>query len=324
MTPTARKAAAARGRSSRDGSAKKPVGEKHLFGVHTVDNGGIHMAARRAAAAGARSLQVFTAPPRFYGDKASIQPARVELFRSVLAEVGIRLEHVMIHGAYVLNTASPDPQSYGRSAAGLLKELERSTTLGVGAVCFHPGSAGSGGDRAAGIARVATAITGALQAVPGGTRLLVENTAGAGATIGRTAAEVAGILAAVPRPLRARTGYGLDTCHLFASGFDLRRSPEALAAVLDEFEEATGEPPAFFHLNDSEGALGSNRDRHALLGKGEIGVEPFRWLLADRRSYRVPLILETPEINVDVARDDPSPDPWDAEMLALLRRLAGE
>lgn len=302
----------------------EPAAATHLFGVHTVDNGGIHMAARRAAAAGARSLQIFTAPPRFYGDKASIQPARVELFRSVLAELGIRLEHVMVHGAYVLNTASLDPLNYGRSAAGLQKELERSTTLGVGSVCFHPGSAGSGGDRAAAVERVAAAITGALRAVSGSTRLLVENTAGAGATIGRTAAEVAGILAAVPRALRARTGYGLDTCHLFASGFDIHRSSEALAAVLDEFEEATGEPPAFFHLNDSEGALGSNRDRHTLLGKGEIGVEPFRWLLADRRSRGVPLILETPEINVEVARDDPSPDPWDAEMLALLRRLARE
>jgi len=297
---------------------------RHLFGVHTVDNGGIHMAARRAAAAGARALQLFTAPPRLYGDKSTIQPARVERFHATLAELGIRREHVMIHGAYVLNAASAEAEKHERSAAGLAKELERTTALGAFGFCFHPGSAGSGGDRAAGVQRVAAAITHALETVPGTTKVLVENTAGAGATIGRTAAEVSAILTAVPPALRGRTGYGLDTCHLFASGYDLRKSPQALAAVLDEFEEATGEPPAFFHLNDSEGALGSNRDRHALLGKGEIGVEPFRWLLAEGRSLGVPLILETPELHNDVADGDPSPDPWDAQMFALLRELAGE
>jgi len=305
-------------------TARKRDGSGHVFGVHTVDNGGIHMAARRAAAAGARALQVFTAPPRFYGDKATIQPARVERFRATLDEVGIRPEHVIVHGAYVLNTASPEEEKHARSAAGLRKELERSTALGVGAVCFHPGSAGGGRDVDAALVRVASAITLALRAVEGATRLLVENTAGAGATVGRTPEEVAAILGRVPSELRQRTGYGLDTCHLFASGFDIAGSAKQLGTVLDSFEEATGEPPAFFHLNDSEGALGSNRDRHALLGKGAIGVEPFRWLLADRRSRGVPLILETPEINVEVADDDPSPDPWDAEMFALLESLAAK
>jgi deoxyribonuclease-4 len=294
-----------------------------LFGVHTVDDGGIDMAARRGAAAGANALQLFTAPPRFYGDRASIQPARVARFHAALDEVGIARQHVTVHAAYVLNTASPEAEKHQRSAAGLRKELERSTALGAGAVCFHPGSTGSGGDRAAALERVAAAITAALRAVPGPTRLLVENTAGAGHTIGRTAAEVAGILAHVPAELRARSGYGLDTCHLFASGYDLRVSPAALAAVLDEFVAATGEPPAFFHLNDSEGELGSNRDRHALLGKGRIGLEPFRWLLADPRTRDVPLILETPELYAERERDDAAPDPWDAEMLALLRTLAG-
>jgi deoxyribonuclease-4 len=295
-----------------------------LVGVHTVDNGGIHMAALRGGGAGARSLQVFTAPPRFYGDKATIQPARVERFHAALAEVGIRPEHVMVHGAYVINVASPEPEKHDRSAAGLVKELERTTALGAFAACFHPGSAGSGGDRAAALGRVAAAITAAVRAVPGTTRLLVENTAGAGNTVARTAEEVAAILRQVPAELRHRTGYGLDTCHLFASGYDLRVSPAALTAVLDTFEEQTGEPPAFFHLNDSDGDLGSNRDRHTLIGRGKLGVEPFRWLLADRRSRGVPLVLETPEVNNEVAPDDPTPDPWDVEMIALVKDLAGE
>ena len=235
-TPKAAANPARRTGGARAGAATTPL----LVGVHTVDNGGIHMAALRAGHAGARALQVFTAPPRFYGDKASIQPARVARFHAALAEVGIRPEHVMVHGAYVLNVASPEAEKHDRSAAGLVKELERSTALGAGAACFHPGSAGSGGDRAAALARVAAAITAALRAVPGPTRLLVENTAGAGNTVARTAEEVAGILSLVPRELRSRTGYGLDTCHLFASGYDLRASPAALAAVLDEFERQTG------------------------------------------------------------------------------------
>jgi deoxyribonuclease-4 len=187
-------------------------------------------------------------------------------------------------------------------------------------VCFHPGSA-SDGDTAAAAERVAKAITAALKAVDGKTRLLVENTAGAGKTLGRTAAEVADILRHVPDALRERTGYGLDTCHLFASGYDINASQARLGEILDEFEEATGEPPGFFHLNDSEGALGSNRDRHVLLGDGQIGRDPFAWLLKDKRSRGVPLILETPQENYEPAEDDPSADPYDLRMAALLKEL---
>jgi len=127
------------------------------------------------------------------------------------------------------------------------------------------------------------------------------------------------ILAAVPAALRPRTGYGLDTCHLFAAGLDITKSPQALGAVLDAFEAAAGEPPAFLHLNDSEGALGSNKDRHMLIGEGCIGAEPFRWLMQDRRTRGIPLILETPQQNYDVAEDDPSPDLYDVRMVELLR-----
>ena len=94
--------------------------------------------------------------------------------------------------------------------------------------------------------------------------------------------------------------------------------------MLDEFEEATGEPPSFFHINDSVGELGSNRDRHALLGEGEIGEAPFGWLLADPRSRGVLLMLETPQKNPDVAAADPSGDPYDMRMLALLRKLGAQ
>ena len=132
------------------------------------------------------------------------------------------------------------------------------------------------------------------------------------------------MLAGIPAADRARTGYGLDTCHLFASGYPIATSRADLTQVLDAFEEATGEAPAFFHLNDSEGALGSNRDRHALVGEGLIGADAFSWLLHDRRAKGVPLILETPQEHADIAEGDDTPDPWDVRSIALLRTLAAE
>lgn len=293
---------------------------EHYFGAHTVDNGGIHMAARRASHAGMRALQIFTAIPKYYGDKISIKPERVQRFRETLAATGIAPERVVVHAAYVLNTATPDEAKWIRARDGLAKELERSTTLGVGAVCFHPGAA-TDDDREGACARIAAAIVHALEQVHGNTRLLVENTAGAGRTMGRTPEEVGSILGHVPASLRARTGYGLDTCHLFASGFDVRESPAATSALLDAFQDATGEPPGFFHLNDSEGALGSNKDRHMLLGEGLIGEEAFGWLLTDPRTRNVPLILETPQLNYEIADDDDTADPYDLRMMELLARI---
>ncbi|MEP6550817.1 MAG: deoxyribonuclease IV, partial [Gemmatimonadales bacterium] len=278
------------------------------IGAHTVDKGGLHMAVLRAGNAGMTALQVFTAIPRFYGDKSAIKPERVARFKAALAKTKIKPANVVVHAAYVLSVATPDDEKWARASAGLTKEMERSSALGVGAVCFHPGSAGTG-DRADSAKRIAKAITQALTTVESDTRLLVENTAGAGKTMGKTAQEVSDILAGVPKSLRGRTGYGLDTCHLFSSGYDITASKPAFTAVLDEFEEVTGEPPSFFHLNDSEGELGSNKDRHVLIGDGLIGVPPFEWLMHDRRSDGIPLILETPQQNYEPADDDDSPDP---------------
>lgn len=289
-----------------------------FLGAHTSDSGGLHMTARRAGSAGMTALQIFTAIPKFYGDKSNIKPERAQRFRETLAETDVRPEHVVVHAAYVLSVATADPAKWERAAAGLAKEMERSTVLGVGQVCFHPGSA-SDGDPSAAAERVARAMVQALEHTPESqTRLLVENTAGAGKTIGRTAAEVGAILSHIPQALRPRVGYGLDTCHLFASGYDIHASAARFSEILDEFEHAAGAAPAFFHLNDSANEFASNRDRHMNLGEGMIGIEPFRWLFDDRRSRDVPLILETPE-------QDPEPgenamaDPWHVAMLELLR-----
>ena len=278
------------------------------------------MAVRRAVNAGSTAVQIFTAIPKYYGDKTSIRPERVERFKAATRATGMDPKRVMSHGAYVLNVATPDTDKWVRARDGLVKELERSTLLGLGQVCFHPGAA-TDGDREAAAERIAGAIVHTLEAVKATeTRLLVENTAGAGTTMARTAQEVGMILAHIPKKLRPRTGYGLDTCHLFASGYDIRKKDQ-LRKTLDEFEAEAGEAPGFFHLNDSAGGLGSNRDRHMLIGEGEIGVEPFRWLLADQRTLGVPLILETPEVNLGIGPEDDSADPWDAKMVSLMKSL---
>jgi deoxyribonuclease-4 len=293
------------------------------LGAHTIDNGGIHMAVLRAGSAGMTALQVFTAIPKFYGDKSTIKPERVARFKAALAKTRIKPANVIVHAAYVLSVATPEDEKWVRASAGLTKELERSSALGVGAVCFHPGSAGTG-DRADSAKRIAKAIAVALETIDSETRLLVENTAGAGKTMGKSAGEVGQILSHIPKSLRARTGYGLDTCHLFSSGYDITKSKESFTATLDEFEQATGEPPSFFHLNDSEGELGSNKDRHVLIGDGRIGKQPFEWLMHDRRSSGIPLILETPQQNYEIADDDESPDPYDVKMMKLLEGWTGK
>ena len=292
------------------------------IGAHTIDNGGIDMAVKRAAAAKMTALQLFTAVPKYFIEKMSVRPERAERFKKALKETDIAPKNVMAHGAYVLSVATPDPEKWARASAGLAKELERATTLGIGSVCFHSGAA-TDGNREAAAARIAKAITNALKTVDSDTRLLVENTAGAGTTMGRTPEEIAMILADVPSSLRSRTGYGLDTCHMFAAGYDLTMGPDAPTLILDEFDQATGEAPSFFHLNDSAGDLGSNTDRHMLIGEGKIGEEPFRWLLGDRRTVGVPLILETPQKNYEIAGDDASPDAWDEKMIRLLKSFAG-
>jgi deoxyribonuclease-4 len=289
----------------------------HYFGAHTLDIGGMHMAVRRAARAGMRALQVFTLKPQFYNEKTAMKPERVERFKRSLGDANMDPRFVIVHAGYVINVASPEPAQSQRASVALAKELERSTAIGVRGACFHPGSA-LGSDVGGAIERVAMAMTQALESVSGDTCLYIENTAGAGRTVGKTAQEVGAILARIPPSVRARAGYGLDTCHLFSSGHAIHESRDALRAVIDEFEQAASERPSFFHLNDSGGELGSNRDRHTLIGEGHIGAAPFRWLVEDERSQNIPLILETPQLNMQIADDDDTPDPADVRMMELL------
>jgi deoxyribonuclease-4 len=264
-------------------------------------------------------MQCFTAPPTYYNEKVGLKPEKAAKVHAALDAAGIERRHVLVHAAYVLNTASPEEVKALRARAGLAKEYERTTVLQAWGCCFHPGSAGDGDPTDAAV-RVGETIRHVLETVPEahGTRVLIENTAGAGRTMGRTAEEIALMLAQVPAEWRHRTGYGLDTCHLFAAGHDIHSSPEAQARTLAEFVRIIGEPPAFLHLNDSQHPFGSNKDRHAWLGAGAIGAEPFRWLVNAPIAEGIPLILETPSERESVVEDDVTADPADARMIALL------
>lgn len=296
-----------------------------LLGVHPADDGGLPMAVRRAAAAGARAMQCFTAPPTYYNEKVGLKPDKAAKVHEALDAVGIARQHLLVHAAYVLNTASPEEPKALRARAGLAKELERTTALGAWGCCFHPGSAGDSDPQEAAV-RVGETLRAVLEQVPevNATRVLIENTAGAGRTMGRTAEEIALMLAQVPAALRHRTGYGLDTCHLFAAGHDIHSSRDAQRATLAHFVTTIGERPAFFHLNDSQHPFASNKDRHALLGEGALGAEAFRWLVNDPLTEGIPLILETPSERATVVEDDATADPADARMIELLRSFLSE
>ncbi len=203
---------------------------------------------------------------------------------------------MIAHAAYVLNTATHEEEKYARARAGLAKELERSTALGIGAICFHPGAA-MDDNREAAAERVAGAIVHALEHVPNEHDARARREHGGRRTHVREDGR-RGRLHSAPRAEAAARAHRVWSRHLSPACVGLRSPREATTrwlARLDEFEEATGEPPGFIHLNDSEGALGSNKDRHMLIGDGQIGVEPFRALLMDRRSRGIPLILETPQ-----------------------------
>jgi deoxyribonuclease-4 len=229
-------------------------------------------------------------------------------FRSARIESGMAF--VSAHDSYLINLASPDPTLWMRSLVSFTSELRRCEALGVDALVSHPGNFMD--DRAEGLVRNATAIALALGAVPGRTRLLMEGTAGTGTALGSSFEELARLLSLIPADVRGRVGVCLDTCHLYASGYDLVKDYDG---VWSQFEEHLSyDLLGLMHLNDSKMPLGSRRDRHELIGEGCIGRKGFKHVMRDERLAHVPKVIETPKL------DDPTAT--DTRMLKLLRRLA--
>lgn len=256
------------------------------IGAHLSSSGGIHNAVDRAEAVAAESLQVFTQSPRTWRP-TNHDPATFERFRERRAEVG--LHGVLCHALYLCNLAAPNDEIYEKSVAALGNTMEVACAIGADGVVFHVGShLGSGFE--AGLERVLPALERVLELTSEETWLLMENSAGAGGTIGRSVEELATLYERLDR--HPRLGVCLDSCHLYVSGVDVA-DPAALDALLDEIESGLGlDRLRALHVNDSAAPLGSNRDRHASIGEGLLG-ERLGVFLGNPRLQGLPAVLET-------------------------------
>lgn len=267
-----------------------------LIGAHMSIAGGIHKAFERGESVGCRTLQIFLKNSNRW-DARPLSAEERELFATARARTGI--DPVVAHDSYLVNLASPDRALREKSVRAFMEEMGRANFLGVPFLVLHPGAHMGTGERE-GCARVAEALDRALGEVGGPVVPLLENTAGQGSTLGRSFGELASILERVGE--RERVGVCFDTAHAFAAGYDLR-TRKGYDAVMREFDRVIGVGRIrAFHVNDSKKELGSRVDRHADIGKGFLGLEPFRFLLNDRRFLAVPKILETPK-GPDLAED---------------------
>jgi deoxyribonuclease-4 len=257
-----------------------------LIGAHISSAGGIDKAIDRAVELDADSVQVFTQSPRAWRP-TNHDPASFERFREKRAEAGIG--SVLCHAVYLVNLATPDLVVYDRSIAAMRNTTEVACSIGADGVVFHVGShLGSGFE--AGLEHVVPALEQVLELSTDETWILMENSAGAGGTIGRSIEELATIYERMGR--HPRLGVCLDSCHLWVSGVDVT-DPAALDACLDELDSAIGlDRLRALHVNDAAAPFGSNRDRHANILEGELG-EKLGVFLSSPRLQGLPAVLET-------------------------------
>lgn len=270
----------------------------HL-GAHMSIAGGAHRALERGLSIGCRAVQIFTRNQLQWA-AAPLLPAEVERFR----ELAPRLRTVFAHSSYLLNLASPDLDLFRRSTAGLAEELKRCRLLGIRILVMHPGAHMGRGIRA-GIRRLVDGVRRAYASARSPeVTLALETTSGRGTLLGRRFEELRDILEACAVQGDFPAGICLDTCHVFAAGYELR-SRQGYEATLQALQRTVGlKHLRAIHLNDSRGELGSGVDRHAHIGQGAIGTVGFRRLLRDRRLAGLPGVLETPkgeDLHEDVA-----------------------
>ncbi|HWT23567.1 MAG TPA: deoxyribonuclease IV [Solirubrobacteraceae bacterium] len=260
-----------------------------LIGAHVSPAGGPAKAVERGVERGCRSIQIFNQNPRAWKPR-EYSEEEVADFHAAMDDSDV--DALLVHAVYLLNPASEDEEIRAKSHASLTSSLRAGALLGAHAVVLHPGSAlKNGGAVPPALERAAAVIVEAL-AESEKCPLHLEDTAGAGGTLGRSFEELARVIELAGGD--PRLGVCLDSCHLLASGYDVR-TPEALAAVLDEFDRVVGlDRLGSLHVNDSAAPLGSNRDRHASLGDGEIGREGCAAFLSEPRFEGMPCVLEGP------------------------------
>lgn len=261
-----------------------------LIGAHVSPAGGLPKAVERGLERDCRAIQIFNQSPRMWRPTI-YRDEDVAAFREAMASSPIDV--VLIHAVYLLNCASEDPDIRQKSLVSLTHSLRVGHSIGAAGVVLHPGSAKTG-DPAKAIARAGEAIREAL-AESEECPLHLENTAGAGGTLGRSIDELTSLLEAAGGS--PRLGLCLDSCHLFASGYDIRTS-SGMDAAMDEIEQKIGlERVGSLHLNDSQTPLGSNRDRHANIGAGDLGESGCAAFLSAPQLQDLPCVLETPGEN---------------------------
>ena len=260
------------------------------LGAHMSIAGGYYKAVEAAHRCQCDCVQIFTKNNNQWRAK-KITAEDAATFQARLAELEIK--HPLSHSSYLINLASPDPKLWKQSIDAFIVELERAHILGIPYVVLHPG-AWTSSDEAAGIRQVVRALNEVhRQFRDESTQCLLETTAGQGTTLGWRFEQLAEMLDGVHDP--NRLGVCLDTCHIFAAGYPLGTEKD-YQQTMNEFDRLIGvKRIKAFHLNDSKRELGSRVDRHDHIGKGKMGVAPFRHLMTDSRFRKVPMYLETPK-----------------------------
>ncbi|MBI1733820.1 MAG: deoxyribonuclease IV [Candidatus Rokubacteria bacterium] len=277
------------------------------IGAHVSIAGGLSLALERGQALACGAVQIFLKSHRQWAARP-LADDEARAFATARRRTGIR--YVFAHASYLVNLAAPGTPQWRQAVDAFTDEMERAERLGLGSVVIHPGShMGLGVEP--GLARVVAALDEVTSRTAGyAVKIALENTAGAGGCLGKSFAELGAMAGRARHP--ERLGICIDTCHLFAAGYDIRKREHWDRAMAECAREVGLERVLAFHLNDAKAGLGSGLDRHEHIGAGFLGLRPFRWLLEDRRFAGVPKVLETPK----------EPEPLaDRRNLARLRRL---
>ena len=262
--------------------------EKQLIGAHTSTAGGLEKSVERATALKATTMQIFTKSNRKWFETPLPQES---INRFVEAVNCSPLKSITVHGAYLINLASSNPEVEKKSVTSLTKELERCGQLKIPYFVLHPGShTGSGEEK--GIAQIAKNLDIILEKIKPTTKILLETMAGQGTNLGSTFEQLQAIITQTKN--NKYLGVCLDTCHIFSAGYDIS-TEKGYKETLQTFDKLVGlDKLHIIHLNDSKTACGSKKDRHEELGKGAIPLEVFKWIMQDKQLSHVAKILETP------------------------------
>ncbi len=260
---------------------------KRYFGAHVTSAGGLEAAITAGKQLNINTIQIHPCPPQRWNSKPFAKDVEKK-FNDQRSDSGI--EKVFFHGIYLINLANPDDQKYHLSKLSLVHDLELLSRMKGDGVIFHMGSLKDQPDEALGLKRVADGINWVMSNSPKDARLILEVAAGSGKVIGDKLEELATVYSMVEE--KDRVGFGLDSQHLWASGYDLKDNLEGFIAQLETI--LTIDKVWAFHLNDSMTALGSKKDRHANIGEGEIGSEAIEKIVNHSKLKEIPLILETP------------------------------